>query len=182
MANNCYNHIFMYGFKNKSDIDKITNWLKSYDKFDYIRDWVNSILDNTEKPSKDFDYGGRWFDFDFDADVDSVQIFGDSAWIPMLGMCELLSKEFEITIDIKFEEPGINFGGSYMYKNGYEGIIFYGTYNQYLYYYKGINGILDELDYFAGDKEAIEGILDDISNNLSNHDKKILNEYISLID
>lgn len=47
-----------------------------------------------------------------------ITIAGDSAWGPMLPLCEKLSKHYNADITIEFEEPGCDFGGRYRFSNG----------------------------------------------------------------
>jgi len=162
MANNCSNTINISGLT-KENKEKIVQWLKTYDKFRYLNDWVNSIISEENQLTPNFDkggdpyqYGGRWFDFDPDeaennGDDENICIYGDSAWSPMEGMCEALSKEFQCEINIEFEEGGCDFGGETNYVNGDKEEIFNGTYREYQYYCSG-------LEYMESDSECVDDL------------------------
>ena len=53
-----------------------------------------------------------------DEDKDCMYIQGDSAWSPMIGLAQVISKEFQCTVSIDYEEPGNDFGGESVFENG----------------------------------------------------------------
>jgi hypothetical protein len=115
--------------KSKNDFDALLKFFSSYKDYDYFYEWCDSINDGLME--KDYAhgaiyaYGTKWWDFEFESSEDhlsgqdfSIDVFGDSAWAPPLGLAELLSKAFDCEVRIEFSEPGMNFAGVYTYVNG----------------------------------------------------------------
>jgi hypothetical protein len=157
MANNCYNRIEIVNLTDEA-MQKIIDWAGTYEKFNYVNDWVNSLIskENQLTPNYDqggdpYEYGTKWFDFEIDVDeqYNILVLTGDTAWSPLEGMCKAISKEFNCLVMIEFEESGCNFGGETHYINGIEDEIFNGTYREYQYYCTG-------LEYLESDTEWID--------------------------
>jgi hypothetical protein len=182
MANHCYNWIEIE-FK-KKDFKKLKNWLNNYESFDYLCDWVNFIISEKNRLSQNYaeegkshSYGGRWFDYTWEERSSIIYINGDSAWSPMDGMCKAISKEFECTVRINYEEPSCDFGGEIHYVNGEENIIFIGSYNQYQYYLDGIYAMYQS--FWAEDFNDIEDFFNDWSKIIeSPEDIALLNKFV----
>ena len=151
MANHCYNHIEITNV-NSVEIEKIKKWIKTYKDFNYLNDWVNSIIDiehqltpNHEENGDPREYGARWFDVcNLNETEDSITISGDSAWSPMTGLCKALSSQFECDIQIDFQESGCDFGGQDYYSCGNKSINFEGSYREYLYWNEGYDVVENE--------------------------------------
>ena len=155
MANHCWNGISISRL-NKEKVDKILSWLKSYEDFSYMNDWVESIISEeyrlTKENSDNYVYGGRWFDFGVDEHSDTeIRLSGDSAWSPMLGLCQVLSKEFECKVEIQFEESGADFGGEFHFDNGQQDILYDGSYSGYQYYADGIDRVIENYEWLDDD-------------------------------
>jgi len=130
MANYCYNHMTI-DTNNKDDFHKLLQFFGSYKEYDTFSDWCDYL--NTgliKKDGKDqheglYLYGTRWWDFtvessetylgDFDG---TINVYGDSAWAPPLGLAELISKAFDCEVHIEFSESGMDFAGIYTYSKG----------------------------------------------------------------
>ncbi len=197
MANSCNNSINI-NLLTKENKEKIVQWLKTYDKFNYLNDWVNSIISEKNQLTPNFDkdgdpylYGGRWFDFDADecennADDQNICIQGDSAWSPMLGMCQALSKEFQCEINIEYEESGCDFGGENQYTNGELNVIFEGTYREYQYYCSGLEYLESDTDHIEDLEELKESekvwldIAPDRKDELKSHFNKIREKLLKI--
>lgn len=137
MPNYCYNHMTIET-KSKNDFDALLKFFNSYKVFENLSisknynvftEWCDSI--NDELMKKDYThgamyaYGTKWWDFEFESSEDhlsgqdfTIDVFGDSAWAPPLGLAELLSKAFDCEVRIEFSEPGMNFAGIYTYVDG----------------------------------------------------------------
>lgn len=162
MANHCFNSINIYG--KPESIEKVKRFFEDYENHDYINDWVHAhVKDNRldvdadpfQKP-----YGGRWFDFDIndDGSGEYLHVSGSSAWSPMLGMCKVLSDEFNLEIDISFEESGCDFGGQFIFKDGSITKEFDGSYAGYRFWEDGIDFIVNELEYYDSEEDIREWI------------------------
>jgi hypothetical protein len=199
MANNCGNWINISGI-NKETIAKIGTWVESYNEFNYVGNWVNSLipissleyvlaparslapLSNKVIPQDAYDYGGRWFEAGVDsAEETEMQISGDSAWSPMLGMCKIISEVFECTVNICYEESGNGFGGETEYVNGVEDIKFDGSYTGYLYYEQGIHRLIENYEWVE-DKDDYDSIVDDVKAEVSVDDMKLFREAFAEFD
>lgn len=131
MPNYCYNHMTI-NTNNEADFDKLLEFFNKYNEYDYFAHWCNTLLHQDEQYDPEdnkqelfYDYGTRWWDFqiehsrthlgNFDG---TINVYGDSAWAPPLGLAELISKTFDCEVEIEFSEPGMNFAGKYYYANG----------------------------------------------------------------
>lgn len=180
MANHCWNSVSITGLT-KENKERLIKWVNSYEKFTYMNTWVESIITliYTQAPKRDlapltpeafdaYKYGGRWFAFNLDDHTDDyAQISGDSAWSPMIGMCEVISRELECEVHIDYSESGSDFGGETIFRNGVEEILFEGSYGAYQYYSQGINAIIEDYEW-VDTIEEYESILDGIREDIKN--------------
>ena len=108
--------------QNGDDREKIIDFFKSYDDFKYFTHWGDSISDDKvtqiETQEEVYKYGTRYWDFELETDKDVLVVRGDSAWAPPIGIAEVLTKVYDCTIRLEYDEPGMDFAGIEYYKNG----------------------------------------------------------------
>jgi hypothetical protein len=119
MANNCWNTVSFYG--KPSEIKELTKRLITYSSFDYVNSWGDYVCKITDKDlpyNREDDkrpyyfYGTKWWDFEIvNEDADSIQINGDSAWGPPLGLIQSICETYEMKAEIEYDEPGMDFAG-----------------------------------------------------------------------
>ena len=131
MPNYCYNHMTI-DTENQKDFDALVEFFGKYKNYDYFTDWCDTLIhDHPQDYSNDnkhdvvYKYGTRWWDFEVEATQShlgsfdgTIDVFGDSAWSPPLGLAELISKLFDCEVRIEFSEPGMDFAGIYTYVDG----------------------------------------------------------------
>lgn len=120
MANNCWNNIEVENI-NPEQIKTLDAFFndKAYEAAKTIGEWVNNDPILGGHRLKNFDYGGRWFDFHIDSDgIAWYEISGDSAWSPMEGLAELISEIYNAKVTLKFSEGGMDFAGKDVWTNG----------------------------------------------------------------
>jgi len=99
----------------KESLEKLEKALGTYEDFNHVNDWVDSMIEFT--PPKDderdyYHYGTRWFDFQVSNDDDgSLFVDGDSAWSPPLEMTRSLCEHFKVQARHEYEEMGNDFAG-----------------------------------------------------------------------
>lgn len=167
MANHCYNCIEITNI-NSMEIEKIKKWIETYEDFNYLNDWVNSIIEkehqltpNYEENEEPREYGARWFEVLIVTETQDSLIFkGESAWSPMLGLCKALSNQFKCNIQIDFQESGCDFGGQNFYSSGNETINFEGTYKEYVYWNEGYDVVEIESEWVETAEELEDCVTD----------------------
>lgn len=121
MANYCFNNITFYG--EKENLNKLKKALSTYPKCEYFTLWVR---EETGQPIPEegeinyYEFGTKWFEFEITQEDDAtVYVSGDSAWSPPVGMVEAFCKAFQLSAEIEYEEPGMDFAGKvYVDENG----------------------------------------------------------------
>lgn len=129
MANNCWNWVKITGPKETLDIIE-----ERFKKYNEMQDFTFTefsrmvlglepeVVPEHETLNDVFDrmytYGTKWWDFEIDGDDDWLQISGDSAWSPPLGLLTMMTNVFDIRIEGEYSESGCNFGGFYTIENG----------------------------------------------------------------
>lgn len=145
MANHCYNHMTIEVNK-ESDFNKLIEFFNSYKNYDTFSEWGDSLNDGfipkdyNNHNEEIYPYGTRWWDFEVEATQmhlgsfeGNIDVYGDSAWAPPLGIAELISKAFNCDVFIEFSEPGMDFAGIYTYVNGDLSTHKDYSYNEYQY-------------------------------------------------
>ena len=200
MANNCHNHIAISKIS-KYNASKLVKFLESYEKFNYMNQWVESFIpkkmhltDGSVSFDNSYTYGAKWFDFEFEIesdgdDFDFIVISGHSAWSPMLPLTKILSEFLNCHISHDYEERGLNFAGEIEFDKGEKTVKFDGSIEEYLYHDQGISGVIDDTDWLAGEtrediiqhKEAWEKIVDekDIA-ELNSHFDELLESAVEI--
>lgn len=120
MANNCWNSIGIE-ISNPEQIKTLDAFFndEAYVAGKSIQGWVNNDPVLGGHRLENFNYGGRWFDFQVDTDgVEWYEVSGDSAWTPMEGLAELISEIYGVTVTLEFSELGMNFAGRYVWDAG----------------------------------------------------------------
>ncbi len=188
MANNCWNRIEIRDLTDEG-MKKIIEWSGNYKEFNYVNDWVNSLISKKNQLTPNFKeggdpyaYGTKWFDFepiDISDEENELVLQGDTAWSPLEGLCEAISKEFDCFVMIEFEESGCDFGGETHYKSGNKEEIFNGTYREYQYYCTGLEYMdsdtdcIDSLEEFEESKKEWLKIAPDRKEEVEKHFDKI---------
>jgi hypothetical protein len=82
----------------------------------------HSDREEQNRLNKNFDvsseYGSKWWspgDLELDETDGTLNVSGDSAWGPVLALCEKLATEYNLEITCEFAEPGMDFAGEYTY-------------------------------------------------------------------
>ncbi len=119
MANHCFNFVQITG--NEEILKEISERLDTYQKFNYISNFFDYVLNKTaDIPSKPADksrldythYGTKWWDLDIEGVVEgSLIITGDTAWAPPLLFVEELCQQYDLCATHEYEEPGMDFAG-----------------------------------------------------------------------
>ena len=96
MANYCWNSVEISEFK-KEDFNKILLFFsrENYEKFNYFKDWCESILSDENKIDTSemegfwayYAYGTKWWDIDYErledeSTEEEIFVSGDTAWSP----------------------------------------------------------------------------------------------------
>ena len=123
MANHCYNYITVGNWNNLEEMENFVDWLGHYQDFNYLSDWVESLLDEEFWIKSDevgYKYGSRWFDFTVDFfESEVVTVYGDSAWSPLLDLFVQYSLQCpHLIIEYFYEESGNDIGGDVDIQNG----------------------------------------------------------------
>tara|TARA_Y100000389_G_C17425190_1_gene499154 strand:- start:996 stop:1619 length:624 start_codon:yes stop_codon:yes gene_type:complete len=126
MPNYCSNDITITG--NIKDLVELYNRIDAYLKTEGNEGYwggtyytmFKTLQPFYSKDNKDFNvyeqYGSKWFEINSYNLLDEVlTISGDSAWSPVLSLCEKLALDYDLTIDVDFDEPGMDFAGYYRY-------------------------------------------------------------------
>jgi len=130
MANDCWNSVSITG-----DLGTLEKLMEKFNSLE------NGFL-HTGNYYTMFE-GDDYKDHDFDSkrlDCSSVEIYegkivfdGDSAWTPPLEFYRLLSEEWGVTVDVTYDERGMDFAGHSVFNQGELEIEEEFTYWEYLY-------------------------------------------------
>jgi hypothetical protein len=128
MANYCWNWVSIEGPKETLDIieerlKKYDDWQGTFTEFSRMvlglePDLVPEHETNDEFFSRLYTYGTKWWRFEIKRSDDCMEIGGDSAWSPPLGLLTMMTKVFDVKIEGEYSESGCNFGGFYTMENG----------------------------------------------------------------
>jgi hypothetical protein len=128
MANYCWNRALITGPKETLNIieerfKKYNNWEGTFTEFSRMvlglePDVVPEHETTNEMFNRIYTYGTKWWDFEIDGDDDWLELRGDSAWSPPLGLLTMMTNVFDIRIEGEYSEPGCDFGGFYTIENG----------------------------------------------------------------
>lgn len=180
MANHCYNQINFYG--EPSVIKELEAAFNTYSDYDYFTDWVNSVINlEPDVDKKDYTgYGTKWFDFELDPQCETaLLVHGDSAWAPPLGMTEAFCKYFKIKATHDYEEPGMDFAGTYTFDD--KGVVSKNelTYNEYRYQEdpsSHFENILEDIPHYK-EYESLEDMMDTHHYLSEEHKLELIKEY-----
>lgn len=127
MANHCLNTITISNFENPEDFTKLQTkinnlldiehtelLLLAVTKKELNKLWDKGLLELSEK------LGTKWLSYnDIQTDIDDyIEIEADSAWAPPTGWGLIISKKYNCTVKIKYDEPGMQFMGIYIASKG----------------------------------------------------------------
>lgn len=128
MANNCWNWVKITGPKETLDIieerfKKYNDWQGTFTEFSRMvlgldPEVVPEHETIDEMFNRIYTYGTKWWDFELDGDDDWLQISGDSAWSPPLGLLAKISEVFNVKVEAEYEECGMDFAGFFTAENG----------------------------------------------------------------
>ena len=129
MANYCWNRAHITGPKETLDI--IEERFKKYHEMqDFtFTEFSRMVLGfdpevvpehetNDELFNRIYRYGTKWWDFEIDRDDEWLELRGDSAWSPPLGLLSMMANVFDVKIEGEYAESGCDFGGFYTIENG----------------------------------------------------------------
>lgn len=115
------------------------------------------------------DWGSKWVSFSnidyYDGDT-MMFIDGSSAWKPAEGFWQKTSKEFNLSIDLEYSEPGVGFAGVTEINDGEITLKDEFSYWQYLY--------IRDYDYFWEEIESrcdystLEEVIDELGDTYDN--------------
>ena len=129
MANYCWNWAKITGPKEALDIIE-ERFKKYYEMEDFTftefsrmvlglePDVVAEHETNDELFNRIYRYGTKWWDFNIDRGDEWLELCGDSAWSPPIGLLTMMTKVFNVKIEGEYSESGCDFGGFYTMKNG----------------------------------------------------------------
>lgn len=116
MANNCWNQITITG-----DYDTLK---KIEEKFSSISEGIlnyrnySKIFDSDVSDVTDDDWGPKWFTPTIISTDGQLVITGDSAWMPPVPLLELISEEWEVNCELRYDEPAQDFAGVIYWEKG----------------------------------------------------------------
>lgn len=129
MANNCWNWVKITGPKETLDIIE-ERFEKYYEMQDFtftefsrmVLGFDPEVIPEHETLNDAFNrmyrYGTKWWDFNIDRGDEWLELCGDSAWSPPLGLLTMMTKVFDVKIEGEYSESGCDFGGFYTIENG----------------------------------------------------------------
>jgi len=129
MANYCWNWVSIEGPKETLDIieerfKKYDDWQGTFTEFSRMvlglePEVVPEHETSNEMFSRIYIYGTKWWEFEIErVGEDCMNISGDSAWSPPIGLLTMMTKVFDVKIEGEYSEPGCNFGGFCTIENG----------------------------------------------------------------
>ena len=129
MANYCWNWVSIEGPKETLDIieerfKKYDDWQGTFTEFSRMvlglePDVIPEHETVNEMFSRIYIYGTKWWSFEIErGGEDWMNISGDSAWSPPIGLLTMMTKVFDVKINGEYSEPGCDFGGFYTMENG----------------------------------------------------------------
>ena len=178
MANHCWNDMSITEF---SEIDKerILDFFKSYENFDYLTHWGDSIAKPEDRTVGEitydncYKYGSRWWDFQINVGDNFIEVWGDSAWSPMTELAILLTEVFKCHVTLEYSEPGMDFAGIEYFKDGVMTECREFTYGEYEYLH---------MDSSYHTQKIIEDIRDGCYEGETVADFDIMIDYMSSAD
>ena len=129
MANHCWNWAKITGPKETLDIieERFNKYyeMKDFTFTEFSRmvlglepDVVPEHETNDELFNRIYRYGTKWWEFEIERGVDWMELRGDSAWSPPIGLLTMMTKVFDVKIEGEYSESGCDFGGFYTMENG----------------------------------------------------------------
>lgn len=131
MANHCYNYVTGTGStQDLTRLQSIVTILKDKEVTyeDFVSCWSQIyplFFPETEKKEQEEDdksgldvyenWGSKWFEasFNISPETQEITICGDSAWGPVLPFFAKLCKEYNLEFEGSYEEPGMDFAGTF---------------------------------------------------------------------
>jgi len=186
MANHCWNTMSITQYKD-DDKQKIIDFFKSYENYDYLTHWGDSLLKPEDRTVGEitmdncYKWGSRWWEFDLDVGDDYIQIDGDSAWSPMCELASLISEVFECHVNLDYSEPGMDFAGIENYKDGAMIDIQEFTYREYEYKFMDshyhVQKIIEDIRDACYESETLEDFLHSVSYLNKSHKDEVQEEF-----
>ena len=127
MANHCYNYVTGTGStQDLTRLQSIVTILKEKEIpiEDFVSCWSQiyplfftqlPTQEKEEGPDVYQDWGSKWFEatFEISPETQEITIYGDSAWGPVLPFFARLCKEYNLELEGSYEEPGMDFAGTF---------------------------------------------------------------------
>ena len=196
MANHCWNTMTITNFS-EVDKERILDFFKSYENFDYLTHWGDSIAKPEDRTVGEitydncYKYGSRWWDFDIDTPISStrthdyIMIQGDSAWSPMTELAMLLTEVFKCHIKLEFHEAGMDFAGIEDFEDGIMTNCEEFTYGEYEYLYLEssyhVQKMIEDIRDGAYEGEALQDFVRMIKYMNSSDKEKVTEEFTKQI-
>lgn len=128
MANYCWNRALITGPKETLNIieerfKKYNDWQGTFTEFSrMVLGLEPEVVPEHETVNEMFNriyiYGTKWWSFEIDGDDEWLELSGDSAWSPPLGLLTMMTEVFDVRIEGEYSESGCDFGGFYTIENG----------------------------------------------------------------
>ena len=130
MANYCWNRALITGPKETLNIIE-ERFKKYYEMQDFTFTEFSRMVLGLEPDvipehetvnemfSRIYIYGTKWWRFEIErVGEDCMNISGDSAWSPPIGLLTMMTEVFDVRIEGEYSECGCDFGGFYTIENG----------------------------------------------------------------
>lgn len=160
MANNCWNEITITG--NPSTLKKIE------EKFTLIQEGIlnyknySKLFDTDVSDVVDDEWGPKWFTPTIVMNEGKLVITGDSAWMPPVPLIELISEEWGVDCQLKYDEPAQDFAGIINWESG--DMIHNQTYTSWEYKFLTDNiSFWEEVEYSMDVYDTIEEWFDSLN-------------------
>jgi len=121
MANDCWNRVEITGDSNtliklKERFDSLENGFLTTNTYPSMFEGNTS---GTQRDFTDVDWGSKRLDCStYELENGKITFAGDSAWAPPLEFYQLLSEDWDVTIDVKYDERGMDFAGHAVFESG----------------------------------------------------------------
>ena len=163
MANDCWNRVTITG--DSDTLNKLKSRFDALDSGFLSLSTYESMFEGTGIPRNftDVDWGSKRVDCSsYELEDDKITFAGDSAWAPPLEFYRLLSEDWGVTVDVWFDERGMDFAGHVVFESGDTEVEEEWTYWENLYL-NDKNQFEEEVLDGAGWMDSFEDFIETIS-------------------
>ena len=165
MANDCWNNVVITG--DQDILIKLKERFDAQEKGYLFTSTYATMFEGSpngiEEDLTDYDFGSKRLDCgNLELEDDKLTFAGDSAWSPPMEFYGLLSQAWGVTVDVKYDERGMDFAGHTQYVNGQIEIDEEWTYWEYLYL-NDREQFSEEIVEHAGWCETYQEVIDNLS-------------------